>query len=552
MYSKSKYLSIIAVATLISESVLSQEPIEPLMVTIPGGSFEMGSLDAEHTKPVHTVTLQTFSMGKYEVTVREFREFIEATNYPMPQECRHEVDDWMKPYSKGSWDNNFPTTNEFMPVVCVGWKGANAYAEWLAETTGKPYRLPSEAEWEYAALGGAKTKFHFGDDSKETEMCTYANTADLAGENILQRTTNSSYVNFGGGFFNCVDHAGYASIVGMYQPNQYGLHNMIGNVFEFVADCYFPNYEGAPTDGSARIGGACEQHSARGSSWHWKADPLTSRMGFDDFVGGIEGFRLALDGEAPQKTKATTKFEQGLVRAQKREQNRRDIVPEYPETVQNLQIEQSNQYVTLTWEPAKGEGLHTYRVYRNRYKGGRYRLLADNLVKPQFKDANFEPHIYQYRVVAVRDHLQGDYSNIVETSSGWLRLTNRLEAEHYARVSGAAASWANDESRIADGLSGRDGIGKDAVASYQVDIIEAGSYKLTYRVASPRDGAGFEVWLDGKKLVTNKVASTGGYWDWSTQGDAVISLPTGRHEMQVKSLDNNWKLNWLGFEKTKP
>lgn len=532
-----------------STGLLAQDPIEPLMVAVPGGSFEMGSDDAENSQPIHTVNIKGFSMGKYEVTVREFRQFVEATGYEAPQECRHEVDDWMKPFTKGSWDNNFPTTSEFHPVVCIGWNGANAYAEWLAKETGKPYRLPSEAEWEYAALAGARTKFHFGDDPDGTEICEYANTADLSGENILQRTTNTSYVNFGDGKYNCADYVGFAAIVGMYKPNKFGLHNMISNVFEFVADCYHPNYEGAPSDGRARTDGTCERHSVRGSSWHWSADPLTRRMSFGDFVGGIEGFRLALDGAASGKSAATQEFEKDLTLIQEQERKRWNAQPDYPETVQNLRIKQDDMMVTLSWDAVEGEGHHTYRVYRNRAKEGRYRQIADNLLKPEFKDANFDPHIYEYRVVAVRNLLQGDYSNAVETKPSWIKLTDRLEAEHFAKVSGASPRGANDEHRMTDGLTGRGGIAADAVIDYQVDIAQAGTYQLLVRATSPRDGEGFELFLDGEKVGDFKMKETGGYWNWQTQEGSKVTLPAGRHKLQIKSRDNNWKLNWIEFSK---
>ena len=538
-----------ACALLGSVSVFAQEPIEPIMVTIPAASFEMGSEDADRTKPVHTVQLNTFSMGIYEVTVKEFRRFIEATNYEMPQTCRHEVEDWMKPFSDGSWDSNFATHSEYMPVVCIGWKGANAYAEWLAEETGKPYRLPSEAEWEYAALAGNRTKFHFGDDPDGTEICAYANTADLAGENFLQRSTNSSYVNFAGGKFNCVDHEGFTAIVGTYKPNQFGLYNMISNVFEFVADCYHPNYEDAPKDGRARTDGECTRHIIRGSSWHWKADPLAHRSGIGDFVGGIEGFRLAIDGQSPEKTAATIAFEQDLSVEQARVKKRYEKSTDYPETIQNLKIEQNDGIVALRWDAVEKGGFHTYRVYRTLFEGGRYRLIADNLMKPEFRDANADAHIYEYSVVALKDSRQGDYSNVVKTNAGWVPLTTRLEAEHYAKREGTTPSYSHDEHRLAAGITGRGGIGENAVVDYQVDIQEGGTFELSHRVAGTKDGKGYELWLDGQKIASATVQDTGGYWEWKTQSGGTVTLPKGRHHLQLRSLDNNWKLNWIGFDK---
>ncbi len=142
--------------TLVS-SVSAKQPIEPSMVSIAAGSFETGSLKNENSQPIHSIDLALFSMAKYEVTVKEFRQFIEATNYSAPQECHHEMKGWFRTWTKGNWETNFANTSEFQPVACIDWKAADAYTKWLAKETGKPYRLPSEAEWGYAARAGTKT-----------------------------------------------------------------------------------------------------------------------------------------------------------------------------------------------------------------------------------------------------------------------------------------------------------------------------------------------------------------------------------------------------------
>ena len=171
----------------------SSELIEPIMVTIPAGSFQMGDLNEEDAQPIHTVTLSEFSLGKYEVTVKEFRHFVEETGYKMPSQCTHQLNGWFN-YGKtdGTWENNSLNTSDFQPVNCIGWQAANAYTEWLAKETGRPYRLPSEAEWEYAARAGTSSKYYFGDDPEQTLVCEYENTADLTGENILQRDSGTS------------------------------------------------------------------------------------------------------------------------------------------------------------------------------------------------------------------------------------------------------------------------------------------------------------------------------------------------------------------------
>lgn len=106
----------------------------------------MDSTQRQSTQPVHSATLPEFSMGKYEVTVSEFRKFIEATGYEGPKTSRQKMDGWFLMWTKGNWETNRFNTSEFQPVVCIDWRTANAYANWQAEETGRPYRLPSEAE----------------------------------------------------------------------------------------------------------------------------------------------------------------------------------------------------------------------------------------------------------------------------------------------------------------------------------------------------------------------------------------------------------------------
>lgn len=265
---KLKRVLIAANMALLSAPVFAGKVIEPIMQTIPAGTFQMGSENRENSQPVHPVNIAEFSMGKYEVTVREFRQFIEATNYPAPQECRHELNVWFLRATPGNWQTNALNTSEYQPVVCINWQAANAYANWLAKETGKPYRLPTEAEWEYAARAGTTTRYYFGDDLDNTQVCQYENVGDLSGENILQRNNNTSYYNWSGDVANCADHAGYASIVGMYKPNPFGLHDMLSNVLEMLQDCYLPDYKNAPNDGSARTKEDCDRRATRGGSWH--------------------------------------------------------------------------------------------------------------------------------------------------------------------------------------------------------------------------------------------------------------------------------------------
>jgi formylglycine-generating enzyme len=167
-------------------------------------------------------------------------------------------------------------------VVCVSWDDANAYANWLAKETGKPYRLLSEAEWEYAARGrtspGAYPRFWFGDN--ETDLCRYGNGWDQAA---------------GTGGAPCNDGYHYTSPAGHYEPNDFGLYDMFGNAWQWTADCYHDSYNGAPADGSAwTIGNCSGGRVVRGGSWD--LDPRFLRAAYRGrFTAedNLSGFRLA-------------------------------------------------------------------------------------------------------------------------------------------------------------------------------------------------------------------------------------------------------------------
>jgi formylglycine-generating enzyme required for sulfatase activity len=139
--------------------------------------------------------------------------------------------------------------------VEVTWHEAKAYVDWLAAKTGKPSRLLSEAEWEYAARGrtspGAYPRFWFGDDEKE--LCRYGNFRDQA---------------YGETRAPCNDGYDRTSPAGHYQPNAFGLYDMFGNAWQWTADCWHDNYDGAPADGSAMTTGNCLGHVLRGGGWN--------------------------------------------------------------------------------------------------------------------------------------------------------------------------------------------------------------------------------------------------------------------------------------------
>lgn len=310
----------------------NEKPFEPEMVAIKAGQFIMGSNSWKSTSPEHPVSVKAFKMAKYEVTVKEFMQFINATNYKAPHQCIQMAGNPWFASMAGSWNANTLSHSRFEPVTCIGPKDAEAYIEWMTKETGKKYRLPTEAEWEYAHRAGSTKKYPFGNN--EALACRYGNIADRSAEAAFKRDYDGLDSKSHVGVAPCDDKSDYASIVGMYEPNAFGLHDTLGNVSEFVQDCMKPNYTGAPADGSAVIEAQCEARANRGGNWHWEGWPAYRRGGMpDDFVGALEGFRVALDmdgaddGEAKS---APSAFALELAAEQQKEREKRSKRAEIP------------------------------------------------------------------------------------------------------------------------------------------------------------------------------------------------------------------------------
>ena len=229
-----------------------QPGMGPEMLWMPGGSFKMGdaeSLGRPDELPVHDVTVASFAMGLCEVMFTEYYVFVKATGRRIPGD-----QDW----GRGQ-----------RPVISVSWQDARDYAAWLSEQTGKSYRLPTEAEWEYAARSGAKQETWAG-TSKESELGNYA-----------------------------VYKAAKTTEVGSKQPNAFGLYDLSGNALEWVEDCWHENYKDAPDDGSAWLesgSGDCGLRVVRGGSWSHNPDNLRSSFrnwNPTDFRYSCLGLRLA-------------------------------------------------------------------------------------------------------------------------------------------------------------------------------------------------------------------------------------------------------------------
>jgi len=192
------------------------------MILIPGGSFLMGSdEDQENERPVHRVWLNPFELGKYQVTNQEYRRFVEATGHPV----------------SSFWtDDRFNRPNQ--PVVGVNWFDAVAYCEWLSRVTERGYRLPTEAEWEYAARGGFEGKrYSWGDEPPQSQPDYHLRWQDGPEE------------------------------VGLYPPNGFGLRNIGDNVHEWCSDWYDPTYYQSSPEKNPPGPISGTRRASRGGSW---------------------------------------------------------------------------------------------------------------------------------------------------------------------------------------------------------------------------------------------------------------------------------------------
>jgi formylglycine-generating enzyme required for sulfatase activity len=234
----------------------------PEMVVVPAGSFMMGSPSTEQGRfdnegPQHSVQIsRPFAAGKFHITVDEFAAFVTETGYDAGSNCLAFMYGRRELREDSSWrDPGFAQSGSH-PVVCLNWNDAKAYVAWLSRKTEKPYRLLTEAEFEYAARAGTATRYFFGDDEKD--MCRYGNGADQTAKSRIPADWT---------FLPCYDGYAYTSPIGGFSPNAFGLYDMHGNAREWLEDCWHDDYNGAPSDGSAWTAGDCSRRVLRGGAW---------------------------------------------------------------------------------------------------------------------------------------------------------------------------------------------------------------------------------------------------------------------------------------------
>jgi formylglycine-generating enzyme required for sulfatase activity len=255
--------------------VIKDCPECPEVVVVPAGQFLMGSPPGEPDRdddegPQHTVTIaRPFAAGKYEVTFDEWDACVAGGD------CASVGDD--------GWGRGR------RPVIRVSYEQAIAYTRWLSKRTGKSYRLLSEAEWEYAARAGSLEARYWG--ATADRACAYENVADAALDKQKPDGWKDAW-----GIHACDDGQARTAPVGAFKPNAFGLHDMLGNLSEWVEDCYGKSYDGAPTDGRAWTTADCPRRVIRGGNWsHSPAGIRAANRNGDppSLRNMIVGFRIA-------------------------------------------------------------------------------------------------------------------------------------------------------------------------------------------------------------------------------------------------------------------
>jgi formylglycine-generating enzyme required for sulfatase activity len=264
------------------------------MVVVPAGRFKMGSTEEEraregvpptfgdHEGPVRDITIaKPFAVATTETTRGHFAVFARETNRPIPTECatyNPANDSWAGvPGNVANWQKPGFAQDDTHPVVCASWTDASEYAAWLSKKTGRKYRLASEAEWEYVARAGTTTARPWGDSWQPT--CTKAH---------IMTTATFTAIKNGQSWMDellCSGEASWTVPVASFDANPWGVYDMLGNVWEWVADCAAEDHSTLPADGSPQTaGGDCKKRVTKGGAFHsrvWLARPATRGSGQD-------------------------------------------------------------------------------------------------------------------------------------------------------------------------------------------------------------------------------------------------------------------------------
>ena len=545
---------------------IAQDFIAPSMVSIPAGQFMMGNEGGDPaTMPIHSVSVNSFHMSKYEITVAEFRKFAVATDFSRESTCNDHIDDkglrGPSFVGTGRWDSHRATYSDYQPVVCISWGDANAYANWLTEKTGINYRLPTETEWEYAAKANTTTLYYWGDDPTGIQACSYGNFADFTGEYVNNRKHNYSNVGWTE-HLNCDDGEAYNAIVGLYRPNSFGLHDMLGNVSEMVQSCY----DNSGYDVSANQGKepeTCEFYAHRGGNWHYPSQPASTRGRYKREgwnVGADIGFRLVADNFKAHHHQPDKVFEEKLKRAQLAHIAAREALIPAPKSTQ-ITLLQGNEY-QLSWLASDDSSISHFDIYVSKsplahWYGGFYRNHYEKIKSVTSESLETKVNLPKgggsFVVVAVSGKQMSLPSNkaLIPHAPIVANLPGRFDMRTVAELTNVSLHHfkktdEKPEAFILSKLNKNFDKGQ-ASATFKVHVKSSGWYQVNYKGRTFHKGEFFKLW-QGNQLI--------GTVDFDPDIDDKVSLrhriylEKGEQELQLTVLRDRfdiWSISWLAF-----
>lgn len=544
--------------------------IVPPMVNVPAGEFMMGTTGGEkQAQPVHKVRLAAFQLGKYAVTVAEFRKFATATGYNPDSTCNDFIDSeglrGPEHLGEGRWDQHRYSYSDYQPVTCISWQDANTYAAWLSEQTGQSYRLPTEQEWEYATKANTSSRYFWGDDPMQTEACKYGNFADLTGEQVnnqLYGYSNKGFIEH----LNCDDGEAYNAVVGLYRPNPFGLYDMVGNVSQYLNSCFDPR--GYQADRNAQDAKSCAFVATRGGNWHYPAQPHSNRGRFKREgwnVAADIGFRLAMDGHSDVVAPSSQAFEQHLHQAQQKRLTQRERL--LPAVTQLRLVEGNDGKLILSWRPSADNRVTGYDIYRSTLKqahllGGFYQKHYEKVYVVDADSTQMQVTLPgssgSFIVVARSGQVLGVPSEkavrlapaAVSTIPGRLGM-QQLTQLHNASLHYIPASGDKPE-RYLVFKTNKAAEQQLVTLRFDTEVAQTGWYQLNYRGSSFQSGEFFKLW-QGRKLAG--VVGFDRSVDDAVSSRHTVYLEAGPQPLELTVLREDfdrWGLSWLEFSPVTP
>ncbi|BBN81475.1 hypothetical protein PA25_14600 [Pseudoalteromonas sp. A25] len=519
---------------------------EPPTANIPAGSF----MAKDHTNNErYKVNMVPFQMAKYELTVAEFRKFVEDTGYQVPTTCNHKIGPrWFGTGEKdGTWNNNFFNLSEYHPVVCIGVKGAEDYAAWLSKKTGKRYQLMSEAQWLYVMRTGGYEEYVSEQGKKRHQVCEIANLADRHAKAMTQKIYQAPYTPIYK-IEDCTDREILSATVGLYKADKYGVHDLLGNIQEVVADCYADGKQRFVQGGAAVSAQNCTSRIAKGSSWHWEVPDLDKRVEMpEDFLAAIEGFRLVIDtqGKEQPAQSGSVEFVTGLSKAQQQVKIVHAQIADYPHQVKALTIKDKGTEVVLNWQESTANLGVTYKVLRQDLLTNSEQVIAHGISSNQYIDQEPVKNKARYKVFAQFGEREGLVSNTVDSNVQHVHvLPARIQGEAFSqgeKVTVHNSIFEPKQDSIYVNV-------RNTRADYRISVSKAGKYTLQPRVFHDGSALSFRLYLNDQLL---KEISTSGESGWQTPNKVLVTLPKGQHTLSVQPLGERTQLslNWIDLKK---